>query len=46
MNSDIDPLVEKYGSVKEEAAENEMEEDDITLGGNQIVNANVVCQQH
>ena len=41
-NSDIDPLLEKHGPVEEEPGENEMKEDDVTLRGDEIVNANVV----
>ena len=39
-NSDIDPLLEEHGPVEEEAEENEIKENDITLRGDQIVNAN------
>ena len=41
-NSDIDPLLEEHGPVEEKAGENEMEENHITLGGDQLINANVV----
>ena len=40
-NSDIDPLLEEHGPVEEEAEENEIKENDITLRGDQIVYANV-----
>ena len=32
-NSDIDPLLEEHGPVEEEAEENEIKENDITLRG-------------
>ena len=41
-NSDIDPLLEEHGRVEEEAAENEMEEGHVTLGGDQLINVNAV----
>ena len=41
-NSDIDSLLEEHGPVDEEPEENEMEEDTNPLGGDQLVNANVV----
>ena len=39
-NSDIDPLLEEHGPVDEEAEENEIKENYITLIGDQIVNVN------
>ena len=45
-NWDIDTLLEKYGPVEEEAEKNEMEEDDITLGGDKLVNVNVSNLTH
>ena len=38
----LDPLIEEDEPVVEEFEENEMEEDDITLEGGQLVNANVL----
>ena len=40
-NSDIDPLLEEHGPVDEEAEENEIKENYITLISDQIVNVNV-----
>ena len=45
-NWDIDTLLEEYGPVEEEAEKNEMEEDDITLGGDKLVNVNVSNLTH
>ena len=41
-NSDIESVLVEHGPVEEEAVKNEMKEDDITLGGDQLVNADVV----
>ena len=41
-NSNMDPQLEGHGLVEEETEKNEMEEDDIILGGNQLVKSNVV----
>ena len=40
VNSDIGPTHEEYKPVEKKAEENEMEEDDITLGADQIVDTN------
>ena len=39
-NSDIGPPHEEYKPIEKKAEENEMEEDDITLGADQIINTN------
>ena len=44
--SDSDLLFEEHGPVAAEAEENETEEDDIALGCDQLVNANVVNTAH